>query len=453
MEVCVFIAVFCSSIVGAQVFGISLNKLALLPLEFYLLVQNGGGFKYRINRRQKNLLIWYVIASVSSISGIIFSLCYNTNITDELLKRALLDLTSYLLMLIPIALLVWNSKKQAAYFDCFKRSLIATCRIQALWGIAQFVLMYTIDFDLNSEVLGTIFGGSWTGYSNLANSTGGVLLRVTGINHDSAFLGLLLIIGIILDSKVLFKLVYLFCAVFSSSRAALVSIAFFMLYRLVIKLRRVSKCNPKKVLKYVLMILMLISVFIYIYQKFPSVQIQVYRVIERFATISTGEDGTGRHTGYPIATVYLELFEIPIIQKFFGVGNQCGGILMSYYQDNLKWLGLASNMKDLSNVWTVESDLASVFLETGLLGGFVYYKFLYSIYKHARKDQIKRCLVVILAFFGVMYNMAGGAFIQLVYISLYASDYSLTESQGELNYGRENKKTDRKGLYSLGKLL
>jgi hypothetical protein len=453
MKVCVFIAVFCSSIVGAQVFGVSLNKLALIPLEIYLLVQNTGGFRCRIDRRQKNLLIWYVIASVSSISGIIFSLCYNTNIIYELLERALLDITSYLLMFIPIALLIWNSKKQAAYFDCFKSSLIATCRIQALWGIAQFVLMYTIDFDLNSKILGTLFGGSWTGYSNLVNSTGGSLLRVTGINHDSAFLGLLLIIGIIVDSNVWFKLVYLFCAIFSSSRATLVSIAFFMLYLLVIKLRRVSKSNPKKVRKYILMILLFIFLGIYIYQKFPSVKIQVYRVIERFATISTGEDGTGRHSGYPIATVYLELFKIPIIQKLFGVGNQCGGILMTYFQDSLKWLGLAGSMKDLSNIWTVESDFASVFLETGLLGGFFYYKFMYSIYKHAGKDTIKRSLVITLVFFGVMYNMAGAAFIQLVYISLYASNYSLTESKEVLNYGSEQNETDRKSLYSLGKLL
>lgn len=453
MGVYVFIAVFCSSIVGAQVLGISLNKLALLPLEVYLLIHNGRDLQFKVNQTQRKLLLWYIVACVSSFSGILFSQFYNANIIDEMFSRTILDVTSYLLILTPIALLVWNSKKQEKYYHCFKKAFITTCRIQALWGIAQFVLWYTIGFDLNSEVLSAVFGGSWTGYSNLANSSGGVLLRVTGINHDSAFLGLLLVIGILLDKKTIFRLVYLFCAVFSSSRAALGSIGFIIIFQLAVRLRRNQTFKLKRTIKYILVILGLVFVCAYIYQKFPQVQIQVTRVIERFATIATGEDGTGRHTGYPIAVAYLELFEIPIIQKLFGVGNQCGGILMSYFQDSIKWLDLTGGMRDLSSVWTVESDLASVFLETGIIGGVLYYRFLYSIYKSAQGDNVKQCLVATLAFFGIMYNMAGGAFIQLAYIFLYVPDNSISDSREVFNYERANKRISGKRIFNRGKLL
>lgn len=54
MFVVVFIAVFGSNIIGATLFGVSLNKLVLVPLEIYLLFQNGRNLRFQVGGRQKN---------------------------------------------------------------------------------------------------------------------------------------------------------------------------------------------------------------------------------------------------------------------------------------------------------------------------------------------------------------------------------------------------------------
>lgn len=110
-------------------------------------------------------------------------------------------------------------------------------------------------------------------------------------------------------------------------------------------------------------------------------------------------------------------------------------------------------MLKLNYVWTVESDIASVFLETGIIGGILYYSFFYKCFRAAGIDTKKRSLVLGLAVFGVMYNMAGGSFIQLVYISLFATDYVLTEDTKVSINGAKRNKYKRKLVYNSGELL
>lgn len=53
----IFIAVFFSSIVGAQILGVSLNKIALIPLELFLLFK----MPYRININQTQKLFFFMV--------------------------------------------------------------------------------------------------------------------------------------------------------------------------------------------------------------------------------------------------------------------------------------------------------------------------------------------------------------------------------------------------------
>lgn len=427
----VFIAVFGSSIVGATIFGVSLNKLVLIPLEIYLFMKNGRNLRFRIGGRQKNLICWYMVACVASLSGILFSIVCNPQITDELIKRAVLQMFSYLFLLVPIALMLWNSKYQ--YGDCFRKAFVWTARIQTFWGIAQFVLIQTIKFDINKVVLGKVFGGEWTRYSNIAGSSVGIVMRVTGLNRDAAFLGVLLLIGFVLESRLIYKFLYVVCALLALSRVALVSIVFVVIYQLIVKSQVVSYKDLRKGVKGGVVVICLMIVFVKVFHQTPTLQKQIIRVYERFLTVLTGADGTSRHMGYPIAMLQLELFNVPLVQKLIGVGNQCGGILVSYYNADVKWLGLSSSMLSLGYVWTVESDIASVFLETGIIGGILYYSFYYRCYRAMKMDVQKRSLILGLAVFGIMYNMAGGTFIQLVYISLFATDYIMIEDINGVN--------------------
>lgn len=427
MFILIFIAVFGTSIIGATIFGVSLNKVALIPLEIYLLFSSGVNLKFKVNNRQKTLLYWYIVMCLGSLSGILFSLTYNERITDVLIKKAIMQIFSYVAIYMPIALLIWNSKKREIYLKYFKKAFILVARIQAIWGVLQFGIYHLFGININQNILGVLFGGNWTALSNLANSSVGVVLRVSGINRDAAFFGALLVIGFILDENSLFKFVYVVCAALALSRVALVAIAFVLFYQFLIKFKDILVNHKVKLLgRYILIMVVFIVVFILIYNNSPALQKQITRVLERFLTVSTGADGTNRHMGYPLATLQLETLNIPLIQKLFGVGNGSGGILLSYYSNEIEWLGLSSSMKELTSVWAVESDIANIFLETGLIGGIFYYIFYYKSYKFAKYDITKRCLVLTMAVFGIMYNLAGITFMQILYITLFASDFKLS---------------------------
>jgi len=423
----VFIAVFFSSIVGAQVFGISINKLALLPLELYLLYYSFGKTKYTLNNKnQIVLIIWYLIAFFSSISGMLFMVVVNPR-AEEILGSNIQFMVSIIVIYIPIALMLWNAKKNVFFVNAFKKSFIITGKIHALWGIVQFILYNSIGYDLNYQFLGKIFpGNDWTSYSNLAGSSVGILLRVSGINHDPAFYGLLLIVAFVLDENILWRVIYFSCMILSFSRSALLSLAVVVLFWTVQKARRIWKFDIKKSLKIISVVLIICFVASTVVSNNQYVQNQLTRLVERFSTIQTGGDGTSRHMRYPLASLLIMIGEVPFLQKLLGVGVDCGGILITKYQHSIPWLELSKSMKDVTFVWAVESDLANVLLGTGFIGAFTYYLFYFWTFLKAKGDVVKLSLTLALISFSVMYNMAGITFVQLIYICFIANSCNLS---------------------------
>lgn len=67
-ETVIFIAVFLSSMLGGQLFGISLNKIALVPLEIVLLMKHRS-LRFSIDKTKRIMLLWYLFFFISSFLG------------------------------------------------------------------------------------------------------------------------------------------------------------------------------------------------------------------------------------------------------------------------------------------------------------------------------------------------------------------------------------------------
>ena len=219
-----FFAVLASCMIGAQVLGVSFAKIALIPLELFLLFRLKK-LKVRLNKEKKMLLIWFGLVLVSSF--------VNIAITDSPLKGyktlLLLNIVQTLVFQIPILFMLGCEKN---IFEKVKRFIMIVAKINCVWCIVQFVAWYIFRFDFNRfffiDVLHGFLGSrEWTAWYNDSVS---IAIRPTGLNHDPAFLSLLLVIGFILVKSKFWKYFFFVGTIAAMSRVGIVSIVIFFFY-------------------------------------------------------------------------------------------------------------------------------------------------------------------------------------------------------------------------------
>lgn len=424
MDKFIYIGVFLSSIVGLQVFGVSFNKIGLIPLEIFLLYgrmkENGYRLVFKINRHSSNLVLWYIFSIASAITGIIFSIQMIDKFSNEIAVEGIKQIIENLFIYMPILLMLPSHWKGIKVSEIIKNAIIITAKIQAIWALLQTVLFYLGSFDLNKWLFADIFRSQyeWTRYNNIG---GVILLRPTGLNYDAAFLGLLMVLGFLFERSKIWKTLFVSVIVVSFSRSALVTVALLILYQILIKIKRKEiTISPSKVIKAGLFTIFLFLVFLIIYNNFEFVRIQIHRMIERMFAITTGADGTVRHSNYPIVALDVMLFHMPLYTKFFGIGLQCSGVAFNVYSNYIHQFTLTQNF--LNNVWAIESDFATVLLGSGIVGFILYYGILIKCLLY-NKDSVLKELSFCLMIFGTMYNMCGLTIMQFIlWIIVYSYD-------------------------------
>lgn len=432
VRLCLFIAVLLSSMLGAQIYNISLNKLALIPLEIIFIFKYCIKKKISLTTNQRLLLLLYLEWIVSSLIGIIYSAVINSSV---LFNKNISQIIQIIIIYVPLTIGTWEYSKKYNIKAYFEKYVVIVARIQASWAIMQFLLYYIVHFDLNYFVFSSLFGGilgggqSWTRFSNLSTSTNGIMLRVSGLNRDAAFFGLVLFVGFIFEKQVLWKLIYLFCTAISFSRSTMVTILFIMIFKslIIIKPTKGKLRNPKRILKYCTIICMAIFSFIIIYSRNEFIKNSMHRLLERFSTITTGGDGTGRHMGYFSAAVNVWAFYVPLILKLFGLGGTVGGTLLSVYSYTVKTLDLS----EASLVWAIESDPPNLLLGVGIIGFILYYLFSIKCAINNKKDKSIMILIFAILIFGLMYNVAINTYSQLIYIYLYCMSNEKVRTKNE----------------------
>lgn len=400
-ELTIFLAVFFTSFIGAQIFGVSINKIALLPLEVYLICKCTG--KGKLNRTQKSLLVWYIFSVLSALIGILYiSALRGKN------EKLFLYIIQVVVIYIPLIFLSGFLKNPA---EIVKRTLVFTAKINAIWGLVQFLFWYKLKIDINDLLFNEVFDGAFGNWSTPWNFEAGTLaIRVSGFNGDSAFFASILIMGFCLSNSKLWKCLFCGMCVLSMSRTGIVVIGVIILGDC-LKMKR--KVSAKAMLAGLLTTLIAIIACIVAYTKVPSIKYQVDYAIFRLGSIVANVDvGTSRHMLYPTTSLRVWLEEFSLLRKLFGAGPRVGGIAFSEspIANTLMVMGAKT-------AWAIECDIAEILMGHGLLGITIYYT-LFRLFKF--RPEFRKCIFAILII-GFMYNILEITLFQIFIILISAS--------------------------------
>lgn len=407
LGICLIIAVFGSSIIGAQIGPISLNKVALIPLLIYLIcVFLLNNTKYiQVKYINKNQIYWYLICILSCLISL-----FRSNIGQEF-KGYYSNSINYLIQIvvfyIPLVLLMAAYKEKGLLINKFKNALIITCRIQMIWALLQFILYTGLNYDLNQQILVNMLGGlgreTWTNF--LWNYSTPVL-RISGLNYDGAFLGYFLLIGLIFDSKKMFKVAYLAVILISMQRSALLGAIVVAIYFMTNRVNNLHKhTNIKPIIKYAILSFILAIIFFVVLNKVTIVNDYFTKFMDRFDFLQGSSSNMSmsslRHLLYPPYAIRT-LFSIDPGVFLIGIGPRSSGVALTLNISNLSSLVLNPNM--YVNAWAIECDFAEILLGSGVIGAIFYYLTCYSVYRKGTL-QIKSYIVSLVAM-GFMYGFS-----------------------------------------------
>lgn len=415
----IFVALFFSSILGAQLFGVSLNKIALLPLECYLIyvaITKGKIIEFKISMYP--ILLFYVVQILGSLFGLLnveYAQTYD-GYRDTLINNIIQNILIYF----PIVLLIGQMNNKQQLYYVFKKCIVYVARIHLCWIIVQFLLwnMFQIDFnaiifqDLLKGKLGDDFG------STVIFLNDKVELRATGLNYEPAAAATVMMLGICFDRRIALKIMYALGTVLGMSRTGIVV----AIICLIIQLALGIYTKKFKIKTSNLLYLIILSAFcvILLFMFVPSLSNQLFNLIDRFTNMGTNNDGSERHIMYPIYSLYSWAVDLNIYQKFFGVGARVSGIVFAespYVSSNMTFHGTM-----LSEAWEVECDYAAIMLGDGAIGVIAY---LWIISKYIRSRDID-CVTLGIAVlcFGLMYNTFSSTLFQIVTIFFLTTKFS-----------------------------
>jgi hypothetical protein len=419
----VLIAIFFSSMLGAQIFGISLNKIALLPLEIYLFTRIVSiHHKARLTKLKRNLLLWYITLMMSSALALTRQ--------EQLIgyeEKLIFNLIQYVVIYLPILLMADVIKNP---FNQFKRAIIIVSQINSIWAIIQFIAWYIFQIDFNDFFFTTcmkgLLGTGWTAWNFEAGS---LAMRATGLNRDPAFLAVLMVLGFTFTKSNIWKSIFTFSCICAMSRVGMVSIATILLFSLFRREKNtIVFLKTKNLIRIIAIISFVIIVFLYLYDTIEIVQFQTDYTLTRFSILkvnsNTGDvSGTMRHIMYlPLSISTFSDFSW--IEKLFGIGPRIGGTALAFSDSVKSAIELNAGMQ--KKAWAIECDFAEILLGSGLLGFILYYFNLYALFTKNKQDKIKQNSIIGIFIFGFMYCIGFNTLINL-YLIFMVSDNILKD--------------------------
>lgn len=404
LNISLFIAILLSSCLGSSFFGISLNKVCLIPFMIYLIFDIKS---YAIERKTIPLLLFFIIALCSSIYALTAS--YSSEIIGYK-NSVILYFVQIIIFYIPLIFLIQNSKSKELIYVKFISIIKLVCKIHAIWGVFQFLIFTVFKYNINNSIA-FLYGGS-TPYALINLGSLGVFLRPSGLNFDPAYFGIILVIGVIFESKKIWKLFYLICAFLAMSRSSILVICLLFIFPYIIGRRKIklSKSNIAIFLGCCLVIVLLFS--------FPATRNQINALLSRFnfkTEINSQDQGTMRHLLYIPKSILVLFTQYNPLQVIIGFGpRQSGtiiahsGVMNDYLLDSM-----------FSTSWIIECDVADLLLGYGLIGFVLYYVSLINIARYNKKYGIY--LAVSIFVYGIMYDISASTFVLLIIIIMSCS--------------------------------
>lgn len=393
-------AVLISTMVGAQLFGISLSKIALIPLEIYLIVRYLPRKRMVLSKSGKYALLWFFSIILSSILG-----CFEETGSKAYFQTLTFNILQCLFIYLPIFIyssFVKNKDK------LFINALLLAAKINAVWAIVQYICWVLFSFDFNSYVFNTILRGllgtNWTAWNY---ETGVLLLRATGLTNDAALLSVTLVMGFCLSSNVLWKTLFFAAAIFGQARSGSLIMIISIAYDAgIVVFKHFRTINKKRFVQFFWVAALLIIFIVYLYFNVPmiysSINTILYRFISIFDASARKKSGTDRHLMYIPVSLLIFLFELPIVNKLFGTGIRTEGRILMNSHSYSKMLNFNARMIQAGS-WAIECDYAEVLLGLGALGCFAFGGLWKTVYKNCNSSRIRN-LLFSMAFFGLTYN-------------------------------------------------
>ncbi len=416
IDVVLFLAIFCSSILGAQLFGISLNKLGLIPLELYLLYKVIQKQRIVVRREQLPLIVFYAVQIVGSWFALLNTAYLRAygNYFSTLAFNILQNLFIYLPIVFGFGLL----ENKSRIFQSLKRSIVLVARLQCVWAFVQFLEWNLFSFDVNNFLFVDVLkGGLGEGFKTKYISLNGLHIRATGLNCDPAALAAVMLVGCCFDKNVIWKCAYLFACVMGMSRTGIVgvmSVLGVQIFAYVWQIKQ-DKENRKALLKPLFIgggAVVAVALGLYVFV--PFVRELVNNAIARFTGMGHRDDGSSRHIMYPVYALYSWFMDLNILQKLVGVGARISGLVFvhsPYVSSNMDF-----NTQMLTTAWEVECDTAALLLGDGLIGFIAYLVLMIRLIKTKRLELVSLGAGLLVS--GIMYTIFSHTLLQIIMIVL-----------------------------------
>lgn len=418
MRIAIFFALFGASMSGAQFYGVSFNKIVLIPfllvLIFDFLFQNRD-FKIKIKGTEKKILGIYILAILTCIYGIFSSYVGYFEYTSKIMAYAVQSVVFY----IPIVLLLCSDKKKDKYYEYFIEALIWVCRIQGALALIQFIFFHLWSLDFNKILIEDIlhglinFEGGATRYSF---EYGSLAIRITGLNNDPAYLCILLVMGYVFEKNKILRYVYVGIMILTLSRTGIITIAVLILWKM-IKMAKYKKIHVKlkKIIMFMVSIVCVCIVFVYLYKTVPYITQQVdyftFRLTNTFESTSVKTQSSIRHSLYIPYAIKAYFTELNIVQKFIGVGTRVTTIVFAGNYEMAEKLQFTGGL--LNTAEATECDIAEMLLGTGIIGFWLYYSFLYKVFRNSDETVSLGALAIVI--YGFMYDVSTITFVQILF--------------------------------------
>ena len=323
-----------------------------------------------------------------------------------------MDILIVQVMMIFVLLRNYKDEYRRNLSKTFEKGLIYAARIQSIWGLLQFVLLYSFHININQilfvDIVHSTNSRDWIMGFYIGNSWN---MRITGLNFENSMFALVVSVGMTLEKNLLWKFFLMLMAVLSLSRTGWIMIAG---YSLLLFGRWFRKKKITISFKRTFGILVVLVLALFAYFKNNAVQRQVSNILLRLTDTNALSISASRHILYYPYGIALWVTDASILQKFLGYGMRCSGIAFSQNSHIATVVGIH---EEFTSAWAVECDVIGLLLGGGLLVFLFYYITVLQIIRN--KDNLFRDAVFVILVGGFTYHYHSISYV--VFIEIFAA--------------------------------
>lgn len=414
VDISLKIAVVFSTFNGTEIFGVSLNKISLLPLYIVLILKLlCNRKKMQINKG--NLWLFFVIfAALSSLVGLTNDPLKYYGDYD---KRLIYYFVQCSVIYVPMIVLFYSCCEKTKLKKQLIDAIILAARIQFVFSVIQVIAWFIFSFDVGewlSEILYPLVTvNSTENWSCLYPQGNEILCRPTGFNSDPNYYTIVILLGMALESKFYIKFMYLVMVFLSGTRSAIVVVLLLCFVKFISGIRA-NRIKTNKIVKFISIISICVIVFMLLYSSNSSFQSivdeQAGVMISRFdITNKTNMSlSTQRHILYYPYGLDIYIEDLNLIQKIIGVGPRTSGSLMQ--NDEI----IASKLRlNYNFTWSLECDVMELLLGYGIIGFSLYY---FNIFRLLNIEKQYKDIFWIILFDGIMYGISSATIVSLIFM-------------------------------------